>query len=318
MTSVSAREAESFLTTPAKHFFVLLFHGADPGLVKERAREAVRRNTPDLTDPFSVVRLSPNVLIEDPMRLLDEVNTLTPWSDSRSIWIDATGRQSLDGLETALQTPLPATQIIIEAGELRADAQILKVCTSSRNAVAIECSDSQADVEHLIDEMAQKNGLTLSEVVRSALVGILTSDRSTTRSELDKLALYATGKSSIELDDIQAVVSGGESISPELVVEAALSGNFDKLARAWKGAQTIGLDGPTVLGFALRRLLYQRPNAFRPGNSLDGERTAVAIRSLATAIKLGRQEPRLANALALRALWSIARLSGARRPTRQD
>jgi DNA polymerase-3 subunit delta len=288
--------------------FILLFHGEDVGLVKERARAAVARRNPDLSDPFSVVRLSGDLLASDPARLIDEVQTLSWGPGLRTIWVDAIGLQSLAGLESVAAEPAPSSQIVIEAGELRRDSSLLRICEQSECAALIHCAAIQpAAMEKLIRESFERRSLEIAPEAAKALASLLPPDWMSLQSELEKLAAYAHGRGRIEPADVAAVVAGSEVIGPEAVLSAALVGDFDDLARAWSRARAAGLDGGAIAGFALRRLFYRQSSAYRESGELTGPALRRAIDSLAAAIRDGRKEPRLADALALRSFWTLAR-----------
>ena len=308
MVAIAPRDADAFLERDSDELVVFLFHGADSGLVKERARAAVRKKTPDLTDPFAVARLNSDILSADPSRLVDEAKTVGLWSTERSIWIDGGAAATLPGLELVLQDDCPGVRIVIEAGELRRDAPLRRLCEQSSRAAAIECPlDAPGDTARLIDECLAQAGLQINDEAKTTLVGLLTSDRLSSRSELEKLVTYSHGKSSVSLTDIEETISGGAAVGPDMVFKAALTGDFATLTAAWSRAKAVGLDGATLAGFALRRLLLFHSGAFREPIGLSPPAVRLALRGLADAVRAGRREPRLAESLAMRALWSMAR-----------
>jgi DNA polymerase III subunit delta len=306
MAPVSPRDAER-TAGPDSKFRIFLFHGADAGLIHEKAKLAVLAHTPDISDPFAVTRLAGDSLFADPGRLADEVGALGLFAENRSVWVDATSLGTLPGLETLEQERMDSTRLVIEAGELRRDAPLRKIAEQSPHIACIECAvPTPSALRQLVEESLRREGLQADPEVTAALAAILPADWISSRSELDKLCLYAAGRGAIGPADVAALVTDAERVDPDDVADAASSGDFNTLQRAWDRARETGQDGGVILGFALRRLLFRRPGQSRALDEMAPDLVRGLVRTLADAVRDGRREPRLANAISLRALWTLA------------
>ena len=64
-------------------------------------------------------------------------------------------------------------------------------------------------------------GLTITPEARELLLSRLGADRALSRSEIEKLALYAGGKGTIEIDDVEAVVGDASELAIDTMIMAA-------------------------------------------------------------------------------------------------
>jgi DNA polymerase-3 subunit delta len=336
LVAVKSYEADKFLGRPAPHIYLYLVFGPDLGLVAERARAIVRNAVDDPKDPFQLLRVSGDDLSADPLRLADEANTIGLFGGRRAIWIESQGKAFISALESVVAAPPRDCTIVIEAGALKRDAPLRRLCEREKNAAAIECyPDSPKDVAHLIDAEAAGANIGVAPEARALLVSLLGQDRLATRAELSKLFLYAHGAAEINVDHIEAIVSDASSLMLDHAVDGAFDGDFGALEAGARRALTQGGDAGLLLGAALRHALGLRRarldlDAGAPARAPFGggprraqifdahlrawtaARLARAVEILAEAINKLRREPKLAEAIALRALWRIA---GSARPS---
>ncbi len=122
--------------------------------------------------------------------------------------------------------------VVVEAGELSAGSPLRRAFEGSPRAAAIGCyPDAPRDRAAVIRESLAAHRVTASRDATQYLVEHLGGDRLLTRSELDKLALYAGEGGRVELED--ALLSVGDSAALELddAVMAAAEGDTARLDR---------------------------------------------------------------------------------------
>ena len=168
---------------------------------------------------------------------------------------------------------------------------------------------------------------------------LLGADRQTSRGEVRKLVLYAQGRSTIELEDVHAVVSDAAPSSLDEVVNLALVGDLRRAAASAIRYFSEGGDGDQLFIRLIQRLtlLHRLRLEMDQGRSFDAACQALFVRlppsarrelavqaerwtsdsvarrlpAVRAASARIRAEPRLANLLATRAIWSLASRSGA-------
>jgi DNA polymerase-3 subunit delta len=331
VVAVKNCEAERMLARPPQDICLYLFYGPDAGLVSERARNLISRAVSDPKDPFQLVRIDGDEIATDPLRLADEANTVPLFGGGgRVIWIKAQGKAFHSAVEPILALPPPGCTIVIEAGALKKDAPLRRLCESAKGAVAIPCYPDEAiDIGRLIDAKAAAANLTFAQDAKAFLVTHLGQDRLATRSELEKLLLFAHGANEITLDHVAAIVCDASNIVLAETVNKAFQGELAALDSSLQHIFAGASDHHGLLAAALRHALELHrartgadgPRSFADRFRLMGPKQreafgqqlrqwtpgalAEAIGTLARAIAQIRQEPSLGPPLAARALWAI-------------
>jgi DNA polymerase-3 subunit delta len=340
MVALKAAEIDRFVARPDPARPVVLIFGADAGLVRERAEKIVRASVDNADDPFSLVRLEGEDLSGDAGRLVDEANTIPLFGGRRAVWVKPGGRNIVPAVEALLASPPTECRIVIEAGELRRESPLRKLCERARSAVTIACyPDSERDIARLIEEEMRAAGLAITPEARAALAPLLGGDRQASRNEIRKLALYAQGKAEVDLDDVVAVVSEASAVQIDGIIDAMFAGRIPDAEGHYVRARAEGTTPGAVMSGAMRQLsslhkmrlsveegrtaaqvldAVQPPIHFRRKPLLEtalkawtSERLLRVMQQLAEAALEVRRQPPLADAVAERTVLSIA--SAARR-----
>src|SRR5262249_1317706 len=194
MVGLRPPEIEAFVSRPDPARAVVLVFGPDLGLVRERAEAVIHASVDDPRDPFALVRLDGDDLASDPMRLIDEAQTVPLFGGRRAIHVRVGGKNIVAAVESVLPLALRDCRVVIEAGDLKRNAPLRNLIEAARNAVAIACyADGERELARLIDEEMRAASLAIAPDARAALVPLLGSDRRASLSEIRKLALYAHG-----------------------------------------------------------------------------------------------------------------------------
>jgi DNA polymerase-3 subunit delta len=340
MVALKSAEIEKFVARPDTTRPVVLIFGADAGLVRERAEKIIKASVDNPNDPFSLVRLEGDDLSGDPGRLVDEANTIPLFGGRRAIWIKAGGRNFAGAVEAVLAAPPAECRIVIEAGDLKRGAPLRNLCERSKSAVALPCYvDGEREIARLIDEEMQAASLTITPDARAALTPLLGGDRQASRNEIRKLALYAHGQEQVGLDDVIAVVSEASALALDGVVDAMFAGRIAEAESQLAKARTAGTTPGSIMSATMRQLssLHRMRLAVEEGRSVGqvvegaqppihfrrkplfetalkawtAERLMRVMAQLAEAALEVRRQPNLADAIAQRAVLSVA--SAARR-----
>ena len=336
MTAVKPFEVDKFIARPDPARPIVLVFGPDAGLVRERVEALLRASVDDLNDPFALARIESDELSSNPSRLAEEANTVPLFGGRRAVLVKAGPRHNIAGaVETVLESPPPDCRVIIEAGELRKNAPLRVLCEKAKAAAVIACYiDNEQSLARLIDEEMREANLTLAPDARAALTKLLGGDRLASRSEVRKLALYARGKTRVELDDVLAVASDATELGLDRVVDATFAGDTPQVEREFNKARGDGSSPNAIISAALRQVaqLHKMRLAIEGGDSAETAmargappvhfsrtqrvgaalnawttgRLLRAMQQLADASLDTRRQPTLAEAIAQRTLLSLA------------
>ncbi len=333
MVAIKAADVDAFITRPDPAKPVVLIFGPDAGLVSERANALIRASVDDVNDPFALARLESDDLASEPLRLVEEAQTIPLFGGRRAVWVKAGGRNIAPAVEALLAIRGSECRVVIEAGNLPRNAPLRALVERAKNAAALPCyADDERSRERLIDAEMREAGLTLAPDARALLVPLLGGDRAASRSEIRKLALYARGQDRVGVDDVAAVVSDASSLALDDIVDAAFAGQTAELETRLAKARTAGTS-PGSIFFAAQRQVAQLhkwrmaieagsgfsidsalpPAQFRRKRLVEAAlklwnpaRLAAAMADLADAVLQSRRTNELDQTIADRALLAIA------------
>jgi DNA polymerase III subunit delta len=338
MVAIKAADVDAFVARPDPARRVVLVFGPDAGLVGERVRAILAASVDDPNDPFALARLEGEELTAEPSRLTEEALTMPLFGGRRAVWVKAGSRNIAPAVEALLGEPLfagatPQCRVVIEAGDLRRNAPLRVLCERAKNAAALPCyADSERDRARLIDEEMRAAGLSLAPDARAVLIPLLGGDRAASRSEIQKLAVYARGRDQIGVEDVVAVVSDASALTIDDIVDAAFAGKPGELETQLGKARVAGTAAGSILFNAQRQLAQlhkwrfaieqgrgfsldavQPPVPFRRRPLIEAAlkawsaaRLATAMAQLADAVLDARRNPALADTITERALLAIA------------
>ena len=305
MTELKAKDVDSYLRRAPTHVIVLVY-GPDRGLVSERAAHIARKSGVALDDPFSAVRLDAGEIDADPPRLADEAATISMFGGKRLIWVKGTGGPKFVSAVISLcENPPQDALVLIEAGELKKDSALRKAVEKAPAAVTLPCyPDEGRGVEVLIDEMLQTHKLTIDIDARQWLKARLGGDRLASRSELEKLALYAKGQSKITLDDARESAGDVSALSIDAVIEAVMTGNAAAADAAFSKLVTGKQPSALVLTALIRQLQTLLP--LRESMERDNKSISILVSGMRPQL-FGPRKEFMERALGNWPLESIAR-----------
>jgi DNA polymerase-3 subunit delta len=337
MASIKAHEAERTLARPDPAWRLFLFYGPDAGLVSERAAALARSSVDDAQDAFQLVRMDGDDVASDPLKLVDEANTIGLFGGRRAIRVSVTSRPLLAAVEPLLATPSQDAIVIVEAGDLQRNNPLRTACERARSALAVPCyGDAARDLGTIVDEMMRAGGKSIDRATRESLVGLLGGDRQTSRQEIDKLILYAGSDGAVTQAHVEAVVGDTAQREQASVVDAVFAGKLPGLDLALAKLAGEGLDQGVLLGAVLRHALAllkarlavdagksprEAVGAMRlPFPRLAAAETALgawtasklkdAVAILGAAMLAVRRDGDMARPTAARALWTLSRMAG--------
>ena len=273
MVAFKAAEVEQFVAQPDPGKPVVLVFGPDTGLVRERADALVRSAVDDPRDPFALALLEGDALADSPERLVEEAHTVPLFGGRRAILIKAGSRNFIASVERLVAAPPGIDcRIVIEAGDLKRGAPLRTLCERAKVAAALPCyADSGRELARLVDEEMRRAGISIAADARALLVSLIGGDRRASRSEIEKLALYALGKNNVTVSDVMAVVVDATVPAVDAMVDAAFAGRANDVEINFRKVRSSGISASTMAAAAVRQAtaLHRFRLAADSGSSID-------------------------------------------------
>src|SRR5712671_7205338 len=283
MVAFKAAEVEGFMARPDPDKPIVLVFGPDAGLVRERAVALVRSCVEDPRDPFGLALLEGDTLADAPERLVEEAYTVPLFGGRRAILVKAGGRNFSTAVERLVAAPPGIDcRIIIEAGDLKRGAPLRTLCERAPMVAALPCyADSARDLVRLIDEEMRRAGTSITPNARALLASLIGGDRGASRSEIEKLTLYALGENRIDVPDVMAVVADATIPAVDSLIDAAFAGWASDVEINFGKVQSSGVSASAIAAALVRQTaaLHLFRLAVESGTSIDDlfRRTTPAI-----------------------------------------
>ena len=263
MVAIKPQNALSFLAKPDPALRAILLYGSDAGSVSERAQKLAAMFAARENPPGEIVRLDDADLDGDPDRLSIELLTMPMFGGSKIVRTSQGRRVTAATLKSLLSEPLPGV-LIVEAGNLRPDEGLRGLFEKSASAAAIGCyADEGASLAALIAEVLGAAGLKITTEAREELAHRLGADRALSRSELEKLCLYAADAGTVEIDHVETIVGDASELAIDRVLNSAAMGDAQAALAECDRALASGESAQLIILMAQRH--FQRLQRTRAG-----------------------------------------------------
>ncbi len=257
-----AQHAALLKTVSAGDLRAVLIYGSDPGGVSELSRKVVRSVIGENDDPMSVVVLDEETCREDPARLVDEAQAMSMFGGRRAIRVRGAGEHFAKAMETVLERPAGDAVIIAEAGQLKTSSGLRKLFEKHPElAAAPVYEDSVRDIQQIIRETLEREGLRIAPDAMAALSELLGADRAASRGELEKLALYCMGREQVTLEDVRAICGDVSGHAMGDMLDAFFTGNAAAGARLFASLLAEGTPPAAILAAASAHVARLKPLA---------------------------------------------------------
>ena len=185
-----------------------LIFGPDFGVVQELSEKIVSFIVPDITDSFSVIKITPQKIKEIPSILLDEGNGSGLFGGRKVLWLKNADNGVLDAVENYLEHIQNNTFLLISADNLTKNSSLRVFCESHPQVLCVACyADTERDVAEYIRETLAGQGIRISNPAMPMLVERLGENRIATKKELTD-----TQNSSVDLF-CSAVATGNQRMA---------------------------------------------------------------------------------------------------------
>lgn len=279
MVKIASGRADGFCRKPDSQVRAVLVYGPDSGLVRERAETLVKAVAGSLDDPFRTREITLADIKDDPVLLSDEANALSLSGGRRVVRL----RNGADSLTAIFESLLSGGQtggalVVLEAGNLTPRSSLRLLFEENSAAAAVPCYlDDDSTLSDVIETGLRQRGLTVAPDALEFLTSQLGGDRMVTRSEIDKLALYAAEQKTVTLEDAEACVGDSSERGIDDLAAAMTAGDQALVDRTFTRVLHEGANPIQVLRMLQRH--FERMHLVA-GKTAAGGNLDAAIKSL--------------------------------------
>ncbi|MGH1352865.1 MAG: DNA polymerase III subunit delta [Methyloligellaceae bacterium] len=227
MVAISAGKVRQFIKAPDKNVRAILVYGPDIGQVRENSSLLAKALSIDTEDPGEIITIDDAESGASPDRLAVELQMVPMFGGSKVVRFRPAAKTNNNQIEELTKNTNLQAYLIVEGGDLKKSAKLRQIFEKSKNAVALPCyADDNRSLIQVIEEELVKENLSISSQARQHLANQLGADRGLSRTEIQKLLIYVNGKSTIEIEDIDAVIGDSSSLSLDAVFYATTGGRL--------------------------------------------------------------------------------------------
>lgn len=242
--------AAAFLRDPGAARVVLL-HGDDEGLIRQRAEALTRLVAGAADDPFRVSWLDD----ASHDRLLEEASAIAMLGGRRVVRVRGVNDGLLADVEAVLAGPGDSL-IVLEAPAVTRRSKLLAAVEAAARGAALACYPEEAgELRASIAARLDGAGIRADADALDWLRDHLGGDAATTSSEVEKLILYAGGTGRLDLDAVRDCVGDQAATSMDDAVYAAVLGDIGSADRNIERAFAEGLSAVGVVRGMLGHLV---------------------------------------------------------------
>ena len=231
MAVIAAKAADRFAANLPPGCGMILLHGPNASMIADLARVAAASFAARGPDKPEIHHMECDRLADEPGVLLDEVSTGSLFGGRKVIRMKLGRRQVAGAIELAAPRVTGSHLVIIDGGEIKGDHALVKFFKAGDNLAVITCwDDDPAEWNAWLARQETAAGVKLQPEARALLLELHGRERGIVRMELEKLSVYAGGKTEISAADIEALSHSSLSEEYDALVDAALGGNREAVA----------------------------------------------------------------------------------------
>lgn len=206
----------------------LLLYGPNEGLIRDNCIKVKKLFNKAGAEMVNFVGKS---ISEEPENLIDEIKTISMFSEQKIITIENPIDKNIELFEDAF-TSLPENLlIIVVAGNLSKNSKIRKFFEGSK--ILLACAHYEDDLKsksQQIQDLEKNINKVLNKDIKTYLSQNLSSDRMISFNEIDKLTLlYSSNNRTPELSDIKLIFNDNSETGLNKISQNVLSGQTNKL-----------------------------------------------------------------------------------------
>ncbi|MEM7072216.1 MAG: DNA polymerase III subunit delta [Pseudomonadota bacterium] len=237
---IAPSQIDRWLKNPDPKVRLILLFGPDQGLSAARLNELAAQLSPDLDDPFQVVRFDGAQLAAHPALLAEACQTLAPDGSSRLILAQHCKDDSTKAFRTMLDLDHERTTsiTIARSDDLPVRSKLRMLASDHPHAAAIGCYSDSRRLHHRMDQAFAAEQITLAHdakrIMQQALGGCGEMEG---KLLIEICCLYAGPGGQLSARDILACLNDPTVIQlDQLVLKATSADPHDPSARSLEQA----------------------------------------------------------------------------------
>ena len=219
------------LITKYNNINIIFLYGNNLGLVELLYKETLDILKINSNDPFSVSKIDGEEFKDRPWILLDNISTLSMFSDKRFILLDMMNISITKDIENIILRAIEKESnnylLLIKCGNLK-QRTFIKYLENIKNVIIVPCYEEKLKtVYNELTNLFLKHKLNFKNDFINSLAVKFNSDSLNNKMEIEKLDSFLTSNEDVTEEMIFTLISRNEDVNFNKVVEYCTNGNIN-------------------------------------------------------------------------------------------
>ena len=226
---INSDKFEESLKTNLDNINTIFLYGSNVGLVELLYKKTLDILKININDPFNVSKIEGEEFKDHPWVLLDNINTLSIFSEKRFILLDLMHISITKNIEDIILKAVEKESnnylLLIKCGNLK-QSTFLKHLQKIKNSFIVPCYEEKfREIYNEISTLFSKHKLNFKDNFINNLVIKFNSDSLTNKMEIEKLDSFLTNNNNVTEEMILTLISRNEDVNFNKVIEYCANGN---------------------------------------------------------------------------------------------
>ena len=210
---------------------IVFLYGNNLGLIEILYKEVLDILKININDPFSVSKIDSEEFKDNPWVLLDNVSTLSMFSEKRYVLLDIMNISITKDIENIILKTIEKEDnnylLLIKGGNLK-QRTFIKYLENIKNIMIVPCYEEKLKtIYNEITSLFSKHKLSFKEDFINSLSVKFNSDSLNNKMEIEKLDSFLTNNKDVTEKMIFTLISKNENVNFNKVVEYCTNGNVN-------------------------------------------------------------------------------------------
>ncbi len=210
---------------------IIFLYGNNLGLIEILYKEVLDILKININDPFSVSKIDSEEFKDHPWVLLDNVSTLSMFSEKRYVLLDIMNISITKDIENIILKTIEKEDnnylLLIKGGNLK-QRTFIKYLENIKNIMIVPCYEEKLKtIYNEITSLFSKHKLSFKEDFINSLSVKFNSDSLNNKMEIEKLDSFLTNNKDVTEKMIFTLISKNENVNFNKVVEYCTNGNVN-------------------------------------------------------------------------------------------
>ncbi len=216
------------LKTNFDNINIIFLYGNNIGLVELLYKKTLDIFKIDINDPFSVSKIDGEEFNNSPSVLINNISTLSIFSDKRFILLDLTHISISKSIENIILKAIEVENdnylLLIKANKVKQN-NFTKYFQNNKNSIIVPCYEEKLKtIRNEISNLFSKHKLYFKDDFINNLTLKFNSDSLNNKMEIEKLDSFLTNNKNVTKEMIFALISSSDDVNLNKVVEYCTNG----------------------------------------------------------------------------------------------